>query len=108
MANIFLKLLTMRKNTDGSVWLMWGQFQVKVFTNAEPGNTHHSVEISAGRAAGGSGVIWKFKVENKHNDQAVLILNWNHIDLTVKRNTCSDTETQSWRDYFRQARRFLV
>lgn len=82
----------MRNNTDGSVWFMWEQFQVKVFTNAEPGNTHRSVEISGGRAAGGSGVIWKFKVENKHNDQAILILNRNHIDHTVKRNACRDTE----------------
>lgn len=72
----------MKKNTDGSLW----------FTNTEPGNTHHSVEISGGRATGGAGVIWKFKVENKHNDQAVLILDWNHIDHRVKRNTCSDRE----------------
>lgn len=68
------------------VWFIKEQFQVKVFTNAEPRNMHHSVEFSAGGATGASGVIWKLKVEDKHNDQAVFILNGNHIDHTVKTN----------------------
>lgn len=66
----------------------------RVFTNADPGNTQRSVELSGGRATGGSFVIWKFKGENKHDDKAVFILNWNHIDHTVKTNSCNDTETQ--------------
>lgn len=63
-----------------------------MFTYAEPRNTHHSVEFSAGGANGGSGVIWKLKVEDKHNDQAVFIFNWNHIDHTVKTNAWRDTQ----------------
>lgn len=65
-----------------------------VFTNAEPGNTQHSVKLSGGGAAGGSFVIWKFKGENKHDNKAVFILNWNHVDHTVKTHSCNDTETQ--------------
>lgn len=63
-----------------------------VFTDAEPGNAQHPVELSGGGATGGSSVIFKFKGENKHNDKAVFILNWNHIDHAVKTNSCNDNK----------------
>lgn len=63
-----------------------------VFTTTEPGNAQHSVELSGGGAGGGASVIWELKVENKHNDKAVFILNWNHIDHTGKTNSCKTTQ----------------
>lgn len=65
-----------------------------VFTDAEPGKAQHPVELSGRGATGGSFVIWKFKCENKHNNKAVFILNWNHVDHAVKTSSCNDTETQ--------------
>ena len=51
-------------------------------THSQPGEVQHSVELS-GWGAGWSGVSGKLKVEDEHDDQAIFILQWYHVDFTV-------------------------
>lgn len=59
-------------------------------THGQPGHTQHSVELFGWRAVGWSGVSGKFKVQDEHYDQTVLILHWDHVYHTVEAHACRE------------------
>lgn len=66
------------------------QFHLSTFR--EPGDGVFVVDVSAWRAVDGSfRLICQLKVQDKHDDYTILILNWNHIHKARQTHTCVES-----------------